>query len=76
MTITVQRFKVGDIVIWRSGKSKSKDVLPIGIEGCEIIEIGVARDGRPAARLKLPEFFAGLVKNNPDTCNAYLADLE
>ena len=65
--------KVGDTVTWRSGKSKAKRHTPLGIEGCEVLEIGVAEDGQPAARLKLPEFFAGL---HPDACNGYLADLE
>ena len=65
--------KVGDVVIWRHGKSKSKTCLPLGIEGCKVLELGTAQDGQPAAKLELPEFFAGLHK---DACNAYVADLE
>lgn len=65
--------KVGDIVIWRSGKSKNKTCLPLGIEGCEVLEIGTSTDDKPAARLKLPSFFDGLPS---DACNAYIADLE
>lgn len=65
--------KVGDTVIWRHGKSKAKNCLPLGIEGCEVLELGESTDGQPAARLKLPPFFAGL---HGDACNAYIADLE
>ena len=65
--------KVGDVVTWRSGKSKAKGIMPLGIAGCEVLEISVAEDGQPAARLKLPPFFAAL---HPDACNAYVADLE
>ena len=73
MTIRVQRIKVGDVVTWRHGKSKSKGFLPLGIENCKVLEIATAENGEPAARLELPEFFAGLHK---DACNAYIADLE
>ena len=65
--------KVGDVVIWRHGKSKSETCLPLGIQGCEVIELGVSTDGKPAAKLKLPPYFAGL---HGDACNAYVADLE
>lgn len=65
--------EVGDVVIWRHGKSKCKTGLPLGIQGCKVLEIGVAQDGEPAARLELPPYFAGLHK---DACNAYVADLE
>lgn len=65
--------KVGDTVTWRHGKSKSKTNLPLGIVGCKVIELGLTEDEIPAAKLKLPPFFAGL---HGDACNAYVADLE
>lgn len=69
--------QVGDIVTWRHGKSKSKSksktTLPIGIVGCEVLELGTSEDGIPVARLKLPPFFGGLPD---DACNGYVADLE
>lgn len=64
---------VGDIVTWRHGKSKSKGNMPLGIEGCEVLELGEAEDGQPAAKLKLPPFFGNLPD---DACNGYVADLE
>lgn len=65
--------KVGDMVTWRHGKSRAKGNMPLGIQGCEVLEIGVAEDGETAARLKLPPFFGGL---SPDACNGYVADME
>lgn len=65
--------QIGDIVTWRHGKSKTSTGLPLGIVGCEVLEIGVAEDGKPAARLKLPPFFAGL---HGGACNGYVDDLE
>ncbi len=64
---------VGDVVTWRHGKSKAKANMPLGIAGCEVLEIGATEDGTPAAKLKLPPFFDGLA---PDACNGYVADLE
>jgi len=67
------QIEVGDTVTWRHGKSKAKSNMPLGIAGCEVLEIGQTADGLPAARLKLPPFFGGLPT---DACNGYLADLE
>ena len=65
--------KVGDIVTWRHGKYRAKPgFVPLGIVGCEVLELGVSEDGRPAARLKLPPFFGDL----RDAANAYITDLE
>jgi hypothetical protein len=58
------------MVTWRHGKSKAKGVMPIGIAGCEILELGTAQDGQPTAKLKLPPFLSA------DAYNAYVADLE
>lgn len=64
-------FKVGDIVTWRSGRSKSKETLPMAVAGCRIMAFGTAENGEPAATLQIPGF------NLPDEeCNAYLSDLE
>lgn len=46
---------VGDVVIWRSGKSKSKKVLPLGIANCTVIQLGEGPSGEPCAQLELPE---------------------
>lgn len=51
---TAQLFAVGDTVCWRSGKSKSKNCLPIGIANCKIVEFGKTPDGQKAARIELP----------------------
>jgi hypothetical protein len=47
--------KVGDKVIWRNGKSRSKTVLPLGIANCEITDFGETHAGQKAASIKLPE---------------------
>lgn len=71
--------QIGDIVTWRHGKSaamKSPEEqrhVPLGICGCEVLELGAAENGEPAAKLRLPEFFAGL---SDDATNGYVADLE
>jgi hypothetical protein len=64
--------KVGDIVTWRSGKSKSDKTLPMGIAGCRVLGFGVAENGEQAAMLKLPIGLHDL----PEEYNAYVADLE
>lgn len=71
--------KIGDIVTWRHSKSASmkrpegQRHEPLGIAGCEVLAFGEAEDGRPAAKLKLPPFFAGL---SDDAVNGYVDDLE
>jgi hypothetical protein len=40
--------KVGDTVTWRHGKSKAVKNVPLGIAGCEVIELGTSTDGRTA----------------------------
>lgn len=71
--------QVGDIVTWRHGKSQAerrepgRRHMPLGIAGCEVLVLGLAQDGRPAAALKLPPFFGGL---SDEACNGYVADLE
>jgi hypothetical protein len=62
--------EVGDIVTWRSGKSKAKKNVPLGVAGCKVLELGSTERGEPAAVLKLPPFFG------VDTANGYVADLE
>jgi hypothetical protein len=59
--------KVGDIVTWRSGKSKTKGFMPMGISGCKVIGFGEAENGKPAATLDTGRF---------GEVNAYVADLE
>ena len=65
--------KVGDTVTWRHGKSKATHHVPLGIAGCEVLELGTSTDGQPAAKLKLPPFFGNLPD---DAYNGYVADLE
>jgi hypothetical protein len=54
---------VGAKVTWRHGKSKAKGNMPLGIANCEVLELGTAEDGQPAARLRLPPFFGDLIKD-------------
>jgi hypothetical protein len=63
--------KIGDKVLWRSGLSQSKNITPLGVANCEVIELGKTADGKPAAKLKLPP--------GPwpvETINALVDDLE
>jgi hypothetical protein len=62
-------FKIGDKVTWRSGKSKTKKLVPLGIANCEIVGFGTAENGEPAARLIMRGF-------SNEEFNAYVADLE
>lgn len=48
--------EIGDIVTWRSGKSKARKTLPIGVGGCEVVGFSTSGDGRPTALVKLPAF--------------------
>lgn len=50
--------KIGDKVIYRQGKSRSKDVLPLGIENCEVVQFGTGPSGEECAQINLPTFFA------------------
>lgn len=50
---------VGDVVTWRSGKSKTKVGLPIGIANCKVVELGHAPGGEPAAMIQLPQVLLG-----------------
>jgi hypothetical protein len=56
--IIAERFKIGDTVIWRPGKSKSKTVLPIGVADCRIMDLGEGPSGEKAASIMLPKAFA------------------
>lgn len=72
---------VGDIVTWRSGKSrlgiKSK---PLGIANCTVIDIGETATREPAAMLRLPKMFDEVLAKQglrPDWgVAALVADLE
>ena len=72
MNMTLQ---VGDVVTWRDGKRHAGRNEPLGIANCKILELGVAEDGAPAARLRLPAVFSAGYKQLEEA-NAYLADLE
>jgi hypothetical protein len=52
--ITVQRHKIGDTVIWRNGKSKSKTVLPLGVANCIIKDFGTGPSGELCVSIELP----------------------
>ena len=67
--------QVGDTVIWRDGKRKGGRNEPLGIANCEVMELGVATNGEPAARLKLPAVFAAGFDQLAEA-SAYIADLE
>ena len=63
--------KVGDTVTWRAGGKPSKGTgsMPIGIANCQVLEIGEAEGGKPAAMIKLPH------PMGPQPVGAILADL-
>ena len=44
--------KVGDIVSWRPKPRPGGRVVPMGLAGCEVLELGKTADGQPAARLR------------------------
>ena len=68
--------KVGDIVIYRAGKSTApKDFLPLGIANCEVIQLGEGPSGEPCAQLKLPQFYADKL-NHGEPVWSLIADLE
>ena len=66
---------VGDTVIWRQGKSKSKNVLPFGIDDCTVLDLGVDANDQPVAQLSLPDGIANVMKVDPLQW-ALVADLE
>ena len=67
--------KVGDIVTWRQGLSRSgRRGIPIGIANCRVLAFGTDAEDRPAARLKLPTQYLG--PDWPETVGALVADLE
>lgn len=48
--------KVGDVVTWRPRPRPGSGVLPLGISGATVVELGETEDGRPAARLDAGPF--------------------
>lgn len=62
----------GDLVTWRSGKSKVKDIVPIGIVGCRVVQLGEGPSGEPCAQLTLPE----RMQRSPHLCNLGIDPLE
>jgi hypothetical protein len=60
--------KIGDTVIWRQGKSKSKTCLPLGIANCKVVDFGEGPSGEKAVSIRLPEGWPaidGLVPGEP-----------
>lgn len=57
-TLTVEPIKIGAKVIWRQGKSKSKDVLPLGIANCTVVDVGTGPSGERCVKIELPAPFA------------------
>jgi len=49
------KIEVNDIVIWRSGKSTSKTILPIGVANCKVVQLGEGPSGEACAQITLPE---------------------
>lgn len=59
--------KVGDKVIWRDGKHKSKTSLPLGIANCVIKDFGSSPGDKPipCCLIELPEGFRHLAPHTP-----------